>query len=68
MTTKRLVLDLIAFVLVTAFMLKFIPFALNATDSMTNALGVAVIAGLVIGLIAVTHQKLTQTNEDRNEE
>lgn len=66
MTTRRLVLDLVAFVLVVAFLLFFVPFALNATDSMTNALGVAVIVGLVIGIIAVVHKKFTSKKEDTN--
>lgn len=67
MTTKKLVLDLVAFALVIAFLLFFVPFALNATDSVTNAFGAAVIIGLVIGVVAVVHKKLTQKKEKTDE-
>lgn len=59
MTTKRLVIDMIAATVTIFFLLVFIPFALNATDTLTNVAGVAVIAGLVIALIAAVHHKFT---------
>lgn len=68
MTTKRLVIDLIAFFAVTLFLLFFVPFALNAHDTLTNLAGVALIIGLVITGVATVHRQLTQTNEDKNEE
>jgi cell division protein FtsN len=64
MTTKRLVLDLVAFVFTLAFLLYVLPKALNAHSTAVNALGIAVIVGLAIGLVAVVHKKLTQTEED----
>lgn len=67
MTTKRLVLDLVAFALVVAFLLFFVPATLNATDTLVNVLGVSVIVGLVIGIVAVVHKKLTQTKESKDE-
>lgn len=68
MTTKRLIFDLIAFVLVMTFLMFFLPFALNATDTLMNVLGASVIAMLVIGFIAYVHSQFTQTKEESNED
>lgn len=67
MTTKRLVLDLIAFALATAFLFSFVPWALNATDTLTNVLGIGVCAFVVIGVIAFVHSKFT-SNKERSDE
>jgi len=47
-----------------------LPLAFNAQSTLMNLLGAAVVAGMVIGTIAVFHKHVvvTQTSEDNNEE
>ena len=64
MTTKKLVFVLFMFALVSMFLMFFIPFALNANNTLTNAGGVAVIVVMLIGVVVAFHKKFTQTKEN----
>lgn len=65
MTTKKLVFDLLAFAVAGTFLLFFLPYALNAADTFTNVIGLSVIIGVVIGIIAAIHRKFTQNKRGR---
>lgn len=63
MSTTRLIIDLIAFALIGAFLLFFVPLVLNTANTFTNVLGVAAVVGLVIGIVGAVHKKFTSNKE-----
>jgi hypothetical protein len=63
MPTLKLVLTLVAVLVLGVPVLFFVPWALNAHDSILNTIGLAVPAAIVIGAIAVIHRKATQVKE-----
>jgi len=59
MTIKRLMLDLCAFAITVVTLFFLLPLALNVANTFVNAMALAVIIGLVVGGIAVFHNKVT---------
>ncbi len=66
MTTTKLILSLIAVAVSTVFLLFFVPFALNATDTVVNLIGVSVPLAIIIGAIAALHR--TSSPKSSNKE
>jgi hypothetical protein len=58
MTTKELVVSLVAAVAVVAILVFVLPLLLNASSSLLNAIGASAVVGLVIGVIAVFHSHM----------
>ena len=63
MATAKVVLSIIAALCIGAFLLFFVPWALNARDSFVNGLGVVAIVGPVVVAIGFVHWILTSNKE-----